>query len=151
MGRMSSEWDEDIQRLGGRIDDFFDRVLSFASSPRYLLQHTWRPAIDLYEVDDGFVVLAELPGIDEADLEVTVHGERLRIAGLRRARAIEHAGQPLQLEIATGPFQRVIALPGGIDSDRIEARFHQGILAVHIPQGKLRPAVRIRVQSEHDP
>jgi HSP20 family protein len=147
---MSSEWDEDIQRLGERVDDFFDRMLGFASAPRYLLQHSWRPAVDLYEVDDGFVVLAELPGVDEADLEVTLQRGRLRIAGLRRPRAIENAGQPLQLEIATGPFERVIALPQGIDSDRVEARFRQGILAVRIPCEKTPPAVRVRVQGESE-
>jgi HSP20 family protein len=151
MGRMSSEWDEDIQRLGERVDDFFDRVLGFASAPRYLLQHTWRPAVDLYEVKDGLVVLAELPGVDEADLEVTVQRGRLRIAGLRRPRAVESAGQPLQLEIATGRFERVIVLPGRIDADRVEARFQQGILAVHIPEGKAPPAVRVRVEGEGEP
>jgi HSP20 family protein len=150
MGRMSSEWDEDIQRLGERVDDFFDRVLGFASAPRYLLQHTWRPAVDLYQVDDGIVVLAELPGIDEADLEVTLQRGRLRIAGLRRPRTLESAGQPLQLEIATGPFERIIALPVEVDSDRVEARLRQGILAVHIPQEKAAPAVRVQVQGERD-
>lgn len=150
MGRTSSEWDEDIQRLGERVDDFFDRVLGFASAPRYLLQDAWRPAVDLYEVNDGIVVLAELPGVDEADLEVTLRRGRLRIAGVRRPRAVESAGQPLQLEIATGPFERVIALPAGIDADRVEARFRQGILAVHIPQEKAAPAVRVRIQGERN-
>jgi HSP20 family molecular chaperone IbpA len=56
----------------------------------------------------------------------------------------------LQLEIATGPFERVIALPEGIDADRVEARFRQGILAVRIPQEKVPHAVRVRVQSERD-
>lgn len=148
MGRSSSEWDEDIQRLGERVDDFFDRVLGFASAPRYLLQDTWRPPVDVYEVEDGLVVLAELPGVDETDLEVTLHRGRLRIAGVRRPRAVESSGKPLQLEIATGPFERILALPVGIDADRVEARFQQGILAVHVPREKAPPAVRVRVEGE---
>jgi len=56
----------------------------------------------------------------------------------------------LQLEIATGPFERILALPVGIDTDRVEARFQQGVLAVHIPRENAVPAVRVRVEGEHD-
>ena len=79
--RVPFEWDEDIQRLGERVDDFFDRVFELASTPRYGLQQSWRPSIDVYDVADGFVVVVELPGVDEADLKVIADNGRLRIAG----------------------------------------------------------------------
>ena len=146
MGRGPFEWDEDFPRLGERVDDFFDRVFGLASAPRFGLQQTWRPTLDVYRVTDGIAVIAELPGVDESDLHVIAENGRLRIAGMRRPVSVEGAVETLQLEIDYGPFERVVALPAEADTEHIRAEFRQGLLTVHVPVQPIRPRnVRVNV------
>jgi len=145
MARGPFEWDEDFQRLGERGDDFFDRVFGLASAPRYGLQHTWRPSVDVYRVLDGVAVVAELPGVDEADLKVVVDNGRLRISGARRVPQVGAGADPLQLEIDYGRFERLVALPPGAQADRITAEFRAGLLTVRVPLRDDSHTVRIRV------
>ena len=133
MARGPFEWDEDFQRLGERVDDFFDRVFGLASSPRFGLQQTWRPSLDVYRCADGIAVVAEVPGVDEADLKIVVENGRLRISGLRRTVSVEPGSEPLQLELEYGPFERSVALPAGADADRITAQFRAGLVTVRVP------------------
>ena len=144
MPRSPFEWDEDFQRLGERVDDFVDRVFGLASSPRYGLQQTWRPSVDVYRLADGMAVVAELPGVEEADVKVVVDQGRLRIAGNRRMVTAPAGAEPLQLEIDYGPFERVVNLPAGADADRVTARFHGGLLTVHVPVVEQVRNVRVR-------
>jgi HSP20 family protein len=150
MARGPFEWAEDFQRLGERVDDFFDRVFGLASSPRYGLQQTWRPSVDVYRVADGIAVVAELPGVDETDLKVTVEHDRLRIAGNRPTVAVAPGAEPLQLEIDYGPFERLVGLPHGADADRVTARFHAGLLTVHVPIREQTRNVRVRGGESED-
>ena len=150
MARGPFEWDEDFQRLGERVDDFFDRVFGFASAPRYGLQQTWRPSVDVYRGADGITVVAELPGVDEAELKVAVEHDRLRIAGIRRAASAGPSAEPLQLELEYGPFERVVALPPGADAEHITAEFRAGLLSVHIPLRAPAQNVRVRVDAPTD-
>jgi HSP20 family protein len=150
MGRGPFEWDEDFQRLGERVDDFFDRVFGLASTPRYGLSQTWRPSADVYRVADGVAVVVELPGVEEADLKVVAEQGRLRIAGHRRTVNAGAAAEPLQLEIDYGPFERIIALPAGAQTDRITAEFRAGLLTVHVPVRDQARSVQVRVTEPTD-
>jgi HSP20 family protein len=80
----------------------------------------------------GIAVIAELPGVEEADLKVVVESGRLRI-GSRRPISAGPNAEALQVEIDCGPFERVVTLPPGADADRIAAQFHAGLLTVHVP------------------
>ncbi len=150
MPRPPFEWQEDFQRLGERVDDFFDRVFGLASAPRYGLHDTWRPSVDVYRVADGVTVVAELPGVEEADLKVVAERGRLRIAGTRRAVSVGDSAEPLQLELEYGPFDRIVTLPPGVDTDRITARLRGGLLHVHIPLREPARSVHVRVEPSRD-
>ena len=150
MARSPFEWDEDFQRLGERVGDFFDRVFGLASAPRYGLQPTWRPSVDVYRVDEGVAVVVELPGVDEADLKVVVENDRLRILGTRHAVSVAGAIEPLQLEIDYGPFERLVALPPGAQADRVTAEFRTGLLIVRVPLRDQKRNVRVRVDEPKD-
>jgi HSP20 family molecular chaperone IbpA len=119
-------------------DDLVDRLLGFA--PRYGLQHSWRPSIDVFRDPAGITVIAELPGVEEGEVQVTVEANRLRVAGTRRPPRLE-AADPLRLEIDYGPFERVVVLPADSDGDAITAHLRQGLLTVHVPRRAARPIV----------
>jgi HSP20 family protein len=150
MGRSRFEWEQDFERLGERVDDFFDRVVGLTSSPRYGLQGAWRPSVDVYRVPEGIAVIAELPGVEEADLKVVVESGRLRIAGSRRPISAGPNAEALQVEIDCGPFERVVALPPGADADRIAAHFHAGLLTVHVPIREVSRNVHVRTDQSED-
>jgi HSP20 family protein len=150
MPRGPFEWEEDFQRLGERVGDFFDRVFDLASAPRFGLQQTWRPDVDVYRVTGGINVIVELPGVEEAQLKVVVERDRLRISGTRRPPAVEAPAEPLQLEINYGPFERVLALPNEAVADGITAHFQHGLLTVYVPIHEPRGPVHVRVGEPGD-
>lgn len=126
--------------VGDPFDDLLDRLLGFV--PRYGLQHGWRPSIDVFGDATGITVIAELPGVEQEDVTVTLEQNRLRIAGTRRTPR-PAAADPLRLEMDDGPFERLVALPAESDGDAITARLHHGLLTVHVPRRAARPvAVR---------
>jgi HSP20 family protein len=93
----------------------------------------WVPNTDAYATDDGLVITVELAGMRREDLELTVEGNSLRIAGQR-----PDVGRPpgcrfLVMEINYGPFESVIELPAGFDLSRAKAAYQNGFLRVDAP------------------
>ncbi|MFN8644664.1 MAG: Hsp20/alpha crystallin family protein [Candidatus Binatia bacterium] len=144
MARSPSRWDADWQVLGDPIDEIFDRLLGFTAVPRYGLQQSWRPAVDAFRARDGIIVIAELPGVEHDDVQVSVDGDRLRIAGSRRPPQLADA-DPQRLEIDYGPFERLVALPPDSDGERITADLRHGLLTVRIPRRASARRVTVRV------
>jgi HSP20 family protein len=149
MARSPWRWDPEWQAAGDAIDDVFDHLLGFTAGSRYGLQHSWRPAVDVFAEGDGIAVVAEVPGVDEADLQVSVAAQRLRIAGIRRPSQRPEA-DPQRLEIEYGPFERVIALPADSDGEHITAQLRHGLLTVHVPRRPRARQVTVRAMPEGD-
>lgn len=96
----------------------------------------WTPRIDIYEREDGYVLVAELAGVHAADIRLTYLAEthELQLRGSRGC-SVEEA-KLLQLEIETGTFERVVSLGQfTVDPDRIQAEIRNGLLRVEIPRG----------------
>jgi HSP20 family protein len=79
-------------------------------------------------------ITAELPGLDEKDVEVTVPSNMLTIKGGKKVEKEEEEGDYYYSEHHYGHFERPIALPQGIDTDNAEAKFKKGVLKVTIPK-----------------
>jgi HSP20 family protein len=94
----------------------------------------WAPAIDMYERDDKYVVKAELPGMKEEEVDVSVVGNRLTIKGEKKAETEVKEENYYRSERSYGSFFRSIDLPSDVDPDKIEANYEDGILEVEIPK-----------------
>ena len=107
------------------------------------------PAVDVTEDDKAYRIAAELPGMDEKDVEVAVSGGTLTIKGEKRQERETKEPNYYLSERSYGSFQRAFALPDGIDRDRIEAGFAKGVLTVTLPKKPeaQQPAKRIEVKS----
>ena len=92
------------------------------------------PAVDVTETDGGFEVTAELPGIDEKNVEVKLANNTLTIKGEKRDEKEETKKDYYMREGSFGSFQRSFALPDGVDTDKIEASFKKGVLTVTLPK-----------------
>jgi HSP20 family protein len=95
----------------------------------------WRPPANLYERDEDFVAVVELPGVPKEDIEVTIEDRILTITGRRTESAPENAQRVLQLEIPYGRYERHIRLPARTDVEEIQAEYRDGYLRITIPKG----------------
>ncbi|MEX0952094.1 MAG: Hsp20/alpha crystallin family protein [Gammaproteobacteria bacterium] len=107
----------------------------------------WRPAVDIREETDRFVILADLPGVDPADIEITMENGVLTLKGERQFSKEENTDSYRRVERSYGSFYRRFSLPDTADAERIEARGKNGVLEIVLPkQAQVQPR-KITVQS----
>jgi HSP20 family protein len=93
----------------------------------------WQPAVDIFETASAVVVRVELSGVRGDDLRVNVDGDLLRITGVRRVPGDAGVRRLHQMEIAFGPFERVIRLGDSFDREGVTAHLEEGFLEVTLP------------------
>ena len=111
-----------------------DRALDFFSLPDAagLLDRTTAPAVDIVETEEEYLVVADLPGVDKRDLEVSVTGSLLAIKGVKKAEGNSEKRKVFRKETWVGSFSRTIDLPAEIDPGKIKAELKDGVLALRI-------------------
>jgi HSP20 family protein len=108
------------------------------------------PRIDVAETETELVVAADLPGLEEKDVEVSLGGDLLTIRGERKTESEKRLLRYRINERTSGSFSRTIALPSGVDAEAISASFKNGVLTITIPktQEAAREATRVAVKGE---
>lgn len=125
------------RRMNELFDGFFSDVESAADSPFALASRgsaAALPRVDVSETDKEVLVSADLPGMDEKDVQVTLDNDVLTIRGTRSEEREEKKRDYHLMERSYGEFHRAIALPAGIDRDKAKATFKKGVLAVTLPK-----------------
>ena len=92
----------------------------------------WAPSMDGLEEDGNLVIKAELPGVKQEDVDITVHDRVLTISGQRREESETERGGYHVRERRYGSFSRSLALPEGLDESKIHARYDKGVLEVTV-------------------
>jgi HSP20 family protein len=111
----------------------------------------WIPPMDLVETDDHFVLRADLPGLSEGDIDLSLEDNLLTLSGERKADHEERGEGYYRVERATGAFSRSLTLPEGVDGDAISARFEKGVLEVRIPKPEARKPRKLQIQVGEEP
>lgn len=93
----------------------------------------WVPNTDIYVTSAGLVIKAELAGMKSDSLEITIEGNRLRIAGNRPDCCREHDCKFWVMEITYGPFETLLELPPGYDLSQAKAIYINGFLRIDVP------------------
>jgi HSP20 family protein len=126
----------------------FEQLLSAVqeSSPA---ASSWAPAVDIREESTRFVILADIPGIDPASIEVSMDKNVLSLSGQREAATLEEGSRLTRTERSHGPFQRRFVLPEGVDAEGITASGKHGVLEVSIPKKAVVAPRRIEVGAAH--
>jgi len=122
------EMDRMFDRFGFptfNLPSFFEKVPEFNFSV---------PAVDITEDDKAYTIAAELPGIDEKDIEVSVNEDMLVLKGEKRQEKEETGKNTYVSERSYGSFQRAFSLPAGVDRNKIAADFSKGVLTVTLPK-----------------
>jgi HSP20 family protein len=110
--------------------------------------HPWTPAVDMVDEKDEIVVKADLPGLDQKDIEVTVEDGTLTIRGERKEEKEEKKENYYYAERSYGAFLRSIPLPKGVEADKVKATFKKGVLEVHLPKAKAAKGKTVEVKAE---
>jgi HSP20 family protein len=100
---------------------------------------SFHPTFEVYERKDGYVFKADLPGIKQEDLEITLTEKRLSISGKREAEERIEGDKFYAYERSYGSFTRTFSLPDGVDADHVVADLKDGVLSLVVPK---RPEVQ---------
>jgi HSP20 family protein len=107
----------------------------------------WRPAVDIKEEADRFLITADLPGVDPKDIEITMDNGILTIKGERQSETRDEQEGYKRVERSSGTFYRRFSLPDTADAERIEATGNHGVLEVVLPKHEKVQPRKITVKS----
>jgi HSP20 family protein len=134
-------WDPvgELDRIRREIDTMFGlrRPSSFSDG---LFDRSVSPAVDVVETEDDYQITADLPGVDQKDVDVTLADNVLTIKGEKREEKKTENSKVYRKENWEGGFQRTLSLPKGVDQKKIEASMENGILTITLPkQEEVKP------------
>jgi HSP20 family protein len=119
--------------LRREMDRLFDEAFRGFGLPMIPDAATWAPTVDVRETENGLEVVAELPGVNEKDVEVTVSDGVLTLRGEKNIDRNEKSNGWHIVERSQGSFTRSIALPMDVDQDKASAEFKNGVLRIVLP------------------
>ncbi len=138
------KWDpfKELQALQERIDKLFEESMR----GRDIAPAAWTPAVDIYETDDAIILEAELPGMNEKDIEVKIEDNVLTIRGERKFEEERNEENYYRMERFYGTFQRSFTLPPNVDTEKVKAEYKKGILKVTLPKKEQAKPKQIKIE-----
>jgi HSP20 family protein len=130
-------WDafRELSRIRHEMDRLWSRWPHWPRRDREAMTVAeWSPRVDISEDGKGYLIKAELPGVNKEDVRITVRDGGLSIRGERRTEVEEKGKKLHRREWTYGSFERRFALPPGTDPDSITSEFKDGLLKVHVPK-----------------
>ncbi len=128
----------EVDRLFEEFDGGFWRMplrrSVFNFEPFVRLRPVTAPAVDIAEKDGIYEITAELPGMEEKDIDVSFAGGTLTIKGEKKFEKEEERKDFYLSERRYGAFERAFGIPDGVDTDKIAAHFRKGVLTVTLPK-----------------
>jgi HSP20 family protein len=138
------KFQEELNRLG--LFDQYQRDAVDSDNSSVVTSH-WRPAVDIREESDRYVIIADLPGVDPKDIEITMEQGVLTIKGERDSKREESHEGYKRVERVRGSFYRRFSLPDSADAEHIEAKGKNGVLEIVLPKHEKVQPRKITVKS----
>lgn len=123
----------DLAALQDRMNRLFNESYGQRRDDDLMSRGNWSPAVDIYEIDGGLVIKAELPDMKREDIEVTVENSTLTLRGERKLDREVKQENFHRIERAYGSFSRSFSLPNTVDAVKISAEYKNGVLTVKLP------------------
>ena len=111
-----------------------------------LREGVWQPAVDIYEDEGSVVIKAELPGIDQDDIEIRIEDSTLTLKGERKHDQTIKKENFHRVERYYGSFQRSFSLPHTIDQEKVRASCEKGVLTITLPKREETKPKQIKVE-----
>lgn len=140
-----------VRRLSpfGYLQSEIDRVFdAFNGMPAAFGESGFSPSMEIVETDNAIEIVAELPGLDEKDVEIRVSDGLLTIRGEKKTEKDEKKKHYRLVERSYGMFERSVSLPQGVDAGKVSARMTKGVLRIEVPKPAAAKAQKIKIASE---
>ncbi len=138
-----------INRLRDQINPFYepDYFQSLFDSDSNISTSKWMPSVDIKEENGNYIFLADIPGVDPKNIEVTAENGSLTIKGERESESKEEREGYKRVERSSGSFYRRFTLPDNVDTNHINAQSKNGVLEIKVPKTKEMKTKKISVKS----
>jgi HSP20 family protein len=125
------------------FEDSFSRILNEPVANR-----PWAPAVDIYETENELVLKADVPDVDQKNIDVRVENQTLTVSGERKFEKEESGKGYHRIERNYGTFSRSFAVPNTFDTEKITATYRNGVLSVMLPKKEAAKPRQIKVAVE---
>jgi len=135
-------WDpfRDLVSIRDKMNRLFEDAVTQRGEEKELVASSWAPAVDIYEDESQLVLTAEVPGLNDKDVEIKIEDNVLSIQGERKLEKETREENYHRIERAYGAFYRSFTLPNYIDQDKIKAEHENGVLKITMPKkAELKP------------
>jgi len=145
-------YDRDLEPVG-TFDWLQRQINELFDFPRFpesqgLFDRRVSPAIDVIEHTDRFTVECDLPGIDQKDIDISIASGVLTIRGEKKTEKKSEKSKVYKKETWEGSFQRTVSLPTGVDGDKVEATFTDGVLKITLPKREEAKTKKIELKAK---
>jgi HSP20 family protein len=144
--RMARSPFRDLMRMERDMEEMVSRF--FPTWPWGERERGWTPAVDMVDRKDELVLRADLPGLEQKDVEVTIQDGMVTIRGERKEEKEEKKeGEYYYSERSFGAFVRTMPLPPDVEAEKVSATFKNGVLEVHLPKTKEVKGKKIEIKA----
>ncbi|WP_022850192.1 Hsp20/alpha crystallin family protein [Limisalsivibrio acetivorans] len=140
-------WDplKDLMAMHDRMNKMFDEAFEKTGNTGY---GEWTPPVDIYETEENIVIVCEVPGMDEKDVDIQISEGVLTLKGEKKYPIDKESDNYYRLERSYGKFNRTFAIPNSVDLENIKAGLKDGILKITLfKKSEVQPKV-IKVETE---
>jgi len=133
------------------VDDFPTGLRVFQDTVNRLMSdqattRPWAPAVDILETENDLVLKADIPGVDLKDVDIQLENGTLTLKGERKFESEEKRKGFHRMERSYGSFVRYFTVPDTVDSEHVQAEYHNGVLTVTLPKKEIAKPKAIKVQ-----
>jgi HSP20 family protein len=135
-----------LKDIQGEVNDLFDRDMLQKGDPSEMATGQWSPHVDIKEEVDKFVIVADLPGVEPKEIQVSMENNIMTIKGERKLERKVKEENYSCMERFSGTFYRRFTLPDHADGEKICAKGKDGVLEIAIPKKERHVPKRINVK-----
>ncbi len=136
---------QDLVTIQDRINNLFEGSMGYKDD-KSLASTTWKPLVDIFEDEEAITIKAELPEVDEKDVQINLDNNMLTIRGERNLEKEEKKESYHRVERYYGSFQRSFELPTTVDRDNIAASYDKGVLKVVLPKKEEDQPKKVQIE-----
>ena len=136
----------ELDQMSERMRRFLDQTFgAFGWTPPLIERAGWSPPVDLEELDDAYVIEADLPGVKREDVNIELIGNELSISG--EVKEQERKGTVRRQTRRTGGFEYRLSLHSQVDPEKVEANLTDGVLKIRVPKAEKAQRRRIEIKA----
>lgn len=136
---------QDLVTIQDRINNLFEDTLGYKDD-KNLAATGWKPLVDIFEDETAITIKAELPEVDEKDIQINLDNNMLSIKGERKLEKEEKKESYHRVERYYGSFQRTFELPTTVDRENIAASYDRGVLKVVLPKKEDSQPKKVKIE-----